>query len=236
MWVDLNANVFSGEGEAENESVTDFTVGEYVTFGSYEQDNDLESGPEPIDWLVLATQGNKAVLISRYALDCVQFHDSFAGVSWENSALRSWLNDEFYAEAFSADEQEAILETEVDNSAAQNDANVLIGGENNTTDKVFLLSFQEANKLFPYSYKRICKPTAYAASGNLKVDPSSGSCMWWLRTPGTSVYNREIVTTSGDLNGFGKNVNWNNPSKPDGEIAVRPVIRVNMKAKIFTDE
>ena len=45
------------------------------------------------------------------------------------------LNDEFCAEAFSAEEMEAILDTQVDNSAAQNDANVLTGGENNTTDR-----------------------------------------------------------------------------------------------------
>ena len=235
MWVDLNAKAFSGE-EDENTNMTDFTVGEYTTFGSYEQDNDPENGKEPIDWLVLEIQDNCAIMISRYGLDCVQFHNSYAGVSWENSDLRSWLNDEFCAEAFSAEEMEAILDTQVDNSAAQNDANVLTGGENNTTDKVFLLSYQEANTLFPYSYKRICKPTAYAASGDLNVDPNSGSCMWWLRTPGTSFYNREIVTTNGELNGFGKSVNWNIPIKLDGEVAVRPVIRVDMTAKIFTGE
>ena len=32
----------------------DVQVGTYVTFGSYEQDNDLSNGKEDIEWLVLA--------------------------------------------------------------------------------------------------------------------------------------------------------------------------------------
>ncbi len=236
MWVDLSAGPFSGEKDVEDENVTDFTVGEYTTFGRYEQDNNPENGPEAIDWLVLDIQGDIAVMISQYGLDCIQFHNSYAGISWEDSDLRSWLNDQFYSECFSIDEKAAVLDTEVDNSKAQNDANILSADENTTTDKVFLLSYKEADTLFPYSYKRICMPTAYAASKTLKLDPKSGSCMWWLRTPGTSAYNREIVTANGELNGFGKSVNWNISSKPDGEIGVRPVIRVDMTAKIFTGE
>ena len=236
MWVDLSAKPFSAEKDVEDEDVTDFTVGEYTTFGHYEQDNDSENGPEPVDWLVLDIQGDNAVMVSRYALDCVQFHNSFTGVTWEGSDLRSWLNSQFYSECFSNDEKAAIIDTEVDNSSAQNDANILSADEDTTTDRVFLLSYKEAEALFPYSYKRICMPTTYAASKGLILDSDSGSCMWWLRTPGPTIYNREIVKANGDLDGLGKNVNINIPSKLYGEIAVRPVIRVDMTAKIFTGE
>ena len=41
-------------------------VGDSFTFGSYEQDNDLNNGTEPIEWQVLAIENNRALLISRY--------------------------------------------------------------------------------------------------------------------------------------------------------------------------
>ena len=236
MWVKLNVWPFSGKRDSVNENAADFTLGEYVTFGRYEQDGDPENGLEPVDWLVLNIQDDSAVMISRYGLDCVQFHDSYAPATWEDSNLRTWLNSSFYSECFSEDERAAILDTEVDNSAAQNDMNVLRGDENSTTDKVYLLSYKEADTLFPYSYKRICMPSAYAASKGLTLEPDSGSCSWWLRTPGPGIYNREIVREKGDLNAFGKSVYTNFSGKPDGEIAVRPVIRVDMTAKIFTGE
>ena len=46
---------------------------ETVLFGSYEQDGDAANGKEPIEWLVLARDGDKALLLSKYALD----HQSF---------------------------------------------------------------------------------------------------------------------------------------------------------------
>ena len=55
-------------------------------------------------------------------------------------------------------------------------------------------------------------------------------------TPGVTNYNREVVKADGVLNGTGMNVYMNIYGKPDGEIAVRPVIRVDMTAKIFTGE
>ena len=46
---------------------------ETVLFGSYEQDGDAANGKEPIEWLVLDRDGDKALLLSKYALD----HQSF---------------------------------------------------------------------------------------------------------------------------------------------------------------
>ena len=45
-------------------------VGDYISFGSYEQDNDVTNGKEPIEWLVLDVQEGKAKILSRYALNC----------------------------------------------------------------------------------------------------------------------------------------------------------------------
>ena len=83
-------------------------VGETITFGRYEQDSDPENGPEPIEWLVLASQGDRVLAVSLYALDCRQYHESFTEVTWETCTLRGWLNDEFLNTAFSYEEKAGI--------------------------------------------------------------------------------------------------------------------------------
>lgn len=77
-------------------------VGGYVKFGSYPQNNgDIK---EPIEWLVLEVNGNKALLISSYGLDCKEYHHEFEFITWENCDLRKWLNGEFFRRAFTVAE------------------------------------------------------------------------------------------------------------------------------------
>lgn len=44
-------------------------VGSSIYFGQYEQDNNSGNGPEPIEWIVLDIQDDRALLISKYGLD-----------------------------------------------------------------------------------------------------------------------------------------------------------------------
>lgn len=48
-----------------------------MTFGHYEQDNDTDNGPEPIEWIILTQFGNRALLLSRDCLDAQYFNDDF---------------------------------------------------------------------------------------------------------------------------------------------------------------
>ena len=122
-------------------------VGDCITFGHYPQ---TSSGTDstPIEWLVLDvdTENNTALVISKYGLDAKPYNTEYANVTWETCSLRTWLNNEFMNKAFTAAEQAAILTTTVDNSSSQgwSDTN----GGNNTQDKIFLLSYAEANKYF----------------------------------------------------------------------------------------
>ena len=45
------------------------TMSDYITFGTYEQDNDTSNGAEPIEWEVPDVKGGKALVISKYILD-----------------------------------------------------------------------------------------------------------------------------------------------------------------------
>ena len=84
-------------------------IGSTVFFGSYEQDNDTSDGKEDIEWIVLAKEGNQALVISKYALDCKQYDTSMSDTTWETCSLRQWLNGTFLNAAFSAAERKQIV-------------------------------------------------------------------------------------------------------------------------------
>lgn len=126
--------------------------------------------------------GTSLLLISKYALDCVQYNASYSDVTWENCSLRKWLNGTFMNTAFSAEERAIIPIVTV--SADKNPEYNTSPG-NSTQDQIFLLSIPEVNKYFTSETERQCKPTGYAETqGNVKS--SNGNCWWWLRSPGNN--------------------------------------------------
>lgn len=57
-------------------TLSEAQVGDTVLLGTYEQDGQEANGREPIEWVVLDRQDNTMLLISTYALDCVDFDGS----------------------------------------------------------------------------------------------------------------------------------------------------------------
>ena len=145
--------------------------------------------PEPIEWLILAATESAALIISKYALDCQQYHTSCTVVTWENCSLRRWLNGTFLNAAFSAEEQAKIAKTRV--SADKNPEYSTYPG-NPTNDKVFLLSIPEVKKYFTSDSAMTCKGTDYCYAQGADKN-SNGNCWWWLRSPGSSQYNAASV-------------------------------------------
>ncbi len=101
-------------------------------FGSYAQSDATGDEKDPIDWRLLDINdgGGTAVLISKHALNAVQFNldANKAGNSWKDSNLRSWMNSRggssynkggagdtagFYDTAFSVAEKAKIRLTNV---------------------------------------------------------------------------------------------------------------------------
>ena len=220
----------------------DAKVGDTITFGHYPQ---TSSGTDntAIEWLVLDVQGNQALVISKYGLDAKPYNTEYTSVTWETCTLRTWLNNDFYNKAFSKKEQGAILTTAVDNSASQcfdfttvsKYAEKTTGG-NNTQDKIFLLSYAEANKYFGVTYdnsnntKSRVQPTAYAisqgayTSSNYKTSDGAAAGWWWLRSPGYNQCYAAIVSPYGSL--FIDYVYY-------VDIVVRPALWVNLESGIF---
>ena len=213
-----------------------FTVGNYVTFGEYPQTTAGED-MTPIEWLVLARDGNKALLISRYGLDAQPYNKDKANVTWENCTLRTWLNSTFYNKAFSSAEQAAILTTNVDNSKNQCYSGYRTNGGNNTQDKVFLLSYAEANKYFGVTYdnssntKSRVAPTAYTIAQGAWMSSSSKTAdsiyagWWWLRSPGCNQDYAALVYAGGSLYYY---------SVDDDSGSVRPALWVNIEADVLS--
>ena len=197
---------------------TSVNVGDYMIFGHYEQDNNASNGKEPIEWIVLEKDGNKALLISRYALDCQQYNTKYTSITWENCTLRKWLNGTFLESAFSAQEQAMIQLSKV--TAGKNPSYGTPPG-NDTTDWVFLLSIEEAQKYFNSNSARQCKWTAYCYAQGAYVE--YGSCWWWLRSPGSIANYASSVDNDGSLLTYGSYVNVDTA-------AIRPVMWINLES------
>jgi hypothetical protein len=108
------------------------------------------------------------------------FHTQQVDVTWSGSAIRRWLNEYFY-NFFTDLDKTRILETELRTMGTT------------TTDKIFLLSTQEAQRYFSSDGDRVIPDVEY----------------WWLRSHslhrGAHV---SIINRDGSVNEHG---NWVNP-------------------------
>ncbi len=107
---------------------------------------------EPIQWTILTDNYNEtggALLICDMVIDYQPFKANIEGATgylnnYEESAIRQWLNNTFYTTAFVALEKELIKTVLVDNSKETTNNGPTACISNNTSDKVFLVSYQEA--------------------------------------------------------------------------------------------
>ncbi len=194
-------------------------AGDVVTFGNYEQDG--YGSADPIEWIVLKSDDNTVTLISKYVLDCVKYDEKKDKPSyWESCTLRAWLNGEFFSTAFSADEAKFV--SEITNA---NPDNVKCGtkGGADTTDRVYLLSIDEAKALL--SAEQIFgTPTDYAISRGVYTKSDYDATYWWLRSPGASQNSAAKANYEGKIDERGSGVDYSS-------YGVRPCITI-MKSVI----
>lgn len=211
-------------GKEWADTVKNASVGDTITFGAYEQDNNTSNGKEAIEWTVLDKDGMSLLLISKQALDCQQYNTSYTDVTWESCSLRKWMNGTFLNKAFNAEEQAQIQNTTV---SADKNPEYNTNPGNATTDKVFLLSINEVEKYFNSDEARKCAPTAYAkaqgayTSDIYKTASGAATCWWWLRSPGDIQYNPASVNHDGSVYYLGYFVSY-------AHDAVRPALWINL--------
>ncbi len=144
-----------------------------------------------------------ALLIAERPVCDGRYHSKWEDITWEHCDLRAWLNGEYYDTAFSEEEKEAILETHLSNP---DNPKYNTPGGNDTDDRIFLLSIDEAEKYF--------KDDADRATGS----------WWWLRSPGGNGSNAASVYGVGGIILSGSYVHIN---------GVRPAFKNNLKSDIF---
>ena len=192
------------------------SVGSHVRFGQYQQDEDPES-VDDIEWIILETQKDKCLLLSKKGIEAKAFDNSQATTSWGSSALREWLNDDFLNNAFSEEELKDILATRVSNSSSQGNKNWNPKPGQDTEDKVFLLSYAEAMHYLPSADERVCQPTEFA----LAKGASAGQ--WWLRSPGKEINSIAGVNRDGSYTSFHADMS---------SIMVRPCLWMDLSSMI----
>ena len=196
-------------------------VGSLIKYGKYEQDNDSSNGIEDIEWIILAKDDNKMLVISDKAIDCKPYNTSSANITWETCSLRNWLNNDFINSAFSATEKTMISSVKV---SADKNPDYDTDAGNDTEDKVFLLSIEEANRYFKYDSERQCVSTEYAKANGAytyEIDGAS-NCFWWLRSQGGySNKSASVVNSDGTVSKYGNAVD-------DNRDCVRPAMWISL--------
>lgn len=84
--------------------------GDIITFGRYEQDNNIRNGEEEIEWVVYRKEDSSVHVISRYVLDFQPYDRVNPDAVWPDCSLQEWLNGTFLEAAFNEEEQSMIEE------------------------------------------------------------------------------------------------------------------------------
>lgn len=193
-----------------------YYVGDSIDFGTYKQTQDGEKWVrERISWNILAVEDDHALLLSEDGLiykEISNIKDEWK--PWSNCSLNKWLNEVFYKDAFSPEEQQIILKTD------------------DSIGRVFCLSKQEVEDYFLVKNERICKPTEYAIADCQDNDPTKygkqptpikDADYWWLRDHGSDTLSFLTVSDEGEIHVNGTQ------GKYEG-IMVRPAIWVDIQA------
>ena len=147
------------------------------------------------------------MLVSDKLIDAVPFNRMRTSVTWENSTIRQWLNNEFIAAAFSASEQGRLLPVSHDGCQ----------------DTVFLLSLSEVKTYFRYQDSRIAAVTEFAKSRGSyistqqKLGRGESAGWWWLRSSGYYDDFAAYVKSSGAIDDTGYCVD-------DERVSIRPAV------------
>lgn len=126
-----------------------FEMFDTVILGSMEQDN-KNNGNEPIEWFVLDKNADKYLLVSKYILGYYEYSNVLdKRVTWEDSSLRAFANNDFFEKTFDEVEKNYIVPVK---SINYDNPVFLSIEEKEYIDKVSILSFDECLKYFDISY------------------------------------------------------------------------------------
>ena len=166
---------------------------------------------EPIVWRVLQITDNTAMLVCEKLIDGQEYSiqndrkTEYYKNNYEHSHVRAWLNSTFIQTAFNDTEKKSIQTVTVCNAGYTTKKENNPYTCNDTADKVFLLSYKEAETLFADNKDRWKKLTEYAKSqgcwGYMTRDAKYDNGCRMLRSP--DHIHENFIRLVGDSGGIG---------------------------------
>ena len=136
-------------------------------------------------WKVLSVRNSKALIISSNSICSMPYHQPGGSITWSDCTLRNWLNNDFFNGCFVLEEKSLILPSQLNND---DNSEYKTPGGDSTTDKVFLLSINEANSYFVSDQER------------------NNGTLWWLRSPGENSKCAASVDVGGKVSTDGRSI------------------------------
>ena len=233
------------------EEMTKMQIGDILLFGSYYLPGTADPNDArvkcPIDWQVIDKSADRIMLLSRHSLFWT-FYDGRTPLwgpppktSWEKSTIREELNNECLESWFSISEQSLIIEHV--QAMDENPVFRTLSGDN-TIDRLFLLSLDEANRYLGVNRN-------YTKDPKLRKNSEACTCMimadfvmnkercreielfpdfapWWLRTSGMDAQHIICINEDGSADFEGME------SSAD-EVGIRPAMWIDL-SRLQTDE
>ncbi len=186
-------NTFDGYVDVQGtcKAASEIAVGDIVTFGVYEQDNNTSNGKEPMEWRVLDIDDGKYLLLSVNAIDEKRISADESD-TWLKSSIRAWLNGyDYNSSTFNYSNPNSKYGNFIDRLGMGKSLIVenKEGTGSNASYWVFLLNEAQVNKYLPTEADRKAHITEFAINEGGK--PSDSSCTktsspdnclgsWWL--------------------------------------------------------
>ena len=145
-------------------------IGDYITFGSYEQDNDISNGKEDIEWLVLDREDNKILVISKYGLDAKQYNVESNSTSTTNTDSGSAQTQQSEEKQSTFDE---LLSMAYEATGGMRNESHFVTWENCTLRSWMNSDFYDA--AFSASEKQAIVQTTVSADKNPEYDTNPGN-------------------------------------------------------------
>jgi len=188
------------------------TVGTVVDFGGYEG--------APLRWRVLHADAEAVLLLSEYVVSAGAFRSEWEVANanrYGESEVRSWLQEDFLAAAFTSAQVDALL-PQAGGAAAG--------------DTVFLLSAAEVGRYLPSAARRKASPRAPAGADRVgfsgqPLSLSGAYAAWWLADAASDGFAARAVLADGRLGD--RQVYY-------ADLGVRPAIRVRRDRIAFALE
>ncbi len=195
------------EEKGFKKSIKNAAVGETIAIGEFAGKN--------INWRILCIESNRMLLISEKCITNKPYNEKDTKVTWKTSTIREWLNNYFIEQAFSEKEEKIICEVNISTPNNESSGKIISGGEN-TVDKMFLLSIEEAEKYLGDDLE-------VKSLGYMPFTTDDGMVSeWWLRNPGSDS-NKASNVFFGWISTYGSIVTLN-------FVGVRPAMWIDLSA------